>query len=265
MALGDARGIEGARQANERGVVRLVHRRRIAGLDPEHLRPFDEALGAQEADRELVLVAGSPHRHRHCNRFLVRPGCSDLERLLADHAIGSHLERVATDRDDPRRRDVAGWRWKGLVDALGHGPSLVPGVPVADRTDGESLRLDRSGILPPRGRARRDGRGIVSDWVCGRCKSINRERAATCYSCGGIRGAIQLEPSGAVATPASAMGTRAVPAAPEAATSSPDAALMTATAAAPFASATLASGIPIAEVTAPSRPSRRRWATSPAA
>ena len=91
----------------------------------------------------------------------------------------------------------------------------------------------------------------MSDWVCGRCKSINRERAATCYSCGGIRGAIQLEPSGAVATPASAMGTRAVPAAPEAATSSPDAALMTGTAAAPFATATLASGIPIAEVTAP--------------
>jgi hypothetical protein len=78
----------------------------------------------------------------------------------------------------------------------------------------------------------------VSDWVCGRCKSINRERAATCYSCGGIRGAIQLEPSGAVATPASAMGTRAVPAAPEAA-------------AAPSATAAFASGIPIAEVAAP--------------
>lgn len=79
----------------------------------------------------------------------------------------------------------------------------------------------------------------MSDWVCGRCKSINRERAATCYSCGGIRGAIQLEPSGAVATPASAMGTRAVPVAAEAA------------AAAPLATATLASGIPVAEVTAP--------------
>jgi hypothetical protein len=78
----------------------------------------------------------------------------------------------------------------------------------------------------------------VSDWVCGRCKSINRERAATCYSCGGIRGAIQLDPSGAVATPASAMGTRAVSAAPEAA-------------AVPLATATLASGIPIAEVAAP--------------
>ena len=78
----------------------------------------------------------------------------------------------------------------------------------------------------------------MSDWVCGRCKSINRERAAACYSCGGIRGAIQLEPSSAVATPASAMGTRAVPAALE-------------PTAAPLAAATLASGIPVAEVTAP--------------
>jgi hypothetical protein len=96
----------------------------------------------------------------------------------------------------------------------------------------------------------------VSDWVCGRCKSINRERAATCYSCGGIRGAIQVDPGGAVATPASAMGTRAVPAVPEATPSTagaaPAAAAAAATpAAAPFASATLASGIPVAEVTAP--------------
>jgi hypothetical protein len=64
----------------------------------------------------------------------------------------------------------------------------------------------------------------MSDWVCGRCKSINRERSATCYSCGGIRGAIQLETS-AVAAPA--------------------------VAATPEAAATFASGIPIAEVAAP--------------
>jgi hypothetical protein len=83
----------------------------------------------------------------------------------------------------------------------------------------------------------------VSDWVCGRCKSINRERAAACYSCGGIRGAIQLDTGGAVATPASAMGSRAVPAGPEAAAAP--------AAAASLATATLASGIPVAEVTAP--------------
>jgi hypothetical protein len=35
----------------------------------------------------------------------------------------------------------------------------------------------------------------VADWVCGRCKSLNRERAVTCYSCGGARGAIPLQPN----------------------------------------------------------------------
>ena len=70
-------------------------------LDPAHLRALDEALGAQEADRELVLVARRAHRHGHCDRFLVRPGGPDLERLLADDAIGTDLERVAADRDDP--------------------------------------------------------------------------------------------------------------------------------------------------------------------
>jgi hypothetical protein len=79
----------------------------------------------------------------------------------------------------------------------------------------------------------------VSDWVCGRCKSINRERAATCYSCGGIRGAIQVPMSGgATAVPSTAIGTAsAVPA--EAVT-------------APAAGAgVVATAIPIAEVTAP--------------
>jgi hypothetical protein len=74
----------------------------------------------------------------------------------------------------------------------------------------------------------------VSDWVCGRCKSINRDRAATCYSCGGIRGAIQLDMGAAAAAPpSSALGTTSI------ATPSPEAA------------ATFASGIPIAEVAAP--------------
>jgi len=74
----------------------------------------------------------------------------------------------------------------------------------------------------------------VSDWVCGRCKSINRDRTATCYSCGGIRGAIQLDMGAAAAAPpSSALGTTSI------ATPSPEAA------------ATFASGIPIAEVAAP--------------
>ncbi len=35
----------------------------------------------------------------------------------------------------------------------------------------------------------------MADWVCGRCKSLNRERTVTCYSCGGARGAVHLEPN----------------------------------------------------------------------
>jgi hypothetical protein len=35
----------------------------------------------------------------------------------------------------------------------------------------------------------------VADWVCGRCKSLNRERVVTCYSCGAARGAIALQPN----------------------------------------------------------------------
>jgi hypothetical protein len=69
-----------------------------------------------------------------------------------------------------------------------------------------------SSAADPQGMLRR-----MSDWVCGRCKSINRERSAACYSCGGIRGAIQLETSAPAAS----------------------------------AAATLTSGIPIAEVAAP--------------
>jgi hypothetical protein len=75
----------------------------------------------------------------------------------------------------------------------------------------------------------------VSDWVCGRCKSINRERAATCYSWGGVRGAIQL-PVSATAAPSSAIGT---------------ASAAVADGPAPEAAASFASGIPIAEVAAP--------------
>jgi hypothetical protein len=85
-------------------------------------------------------------------------------------------------------------------------------------------RCTRHGILRRAGVTPHGTERIVSDWVCGRCKSINRERSATCYSCGGIRGAIQLETSSAAAPAAAAT---------------------------PDAAATFASGIPIAEVAAP--------------
>ena len=78
----------------------------------------------------------------------------------------------------------------------------------------------------------------MSDWVCGRCKSINRERSATCYSCGGVRGAIQLPVSSATAAPSSAIGTASAIPAEAGAASDPGAGV-------------LATAIPMAEVTAP--------------
>jgi hypothetical protein len=40
----------------------------------------------------------------------------------------------------------------------------------------------------------------VSDWVCERCKSINRQRTVTCYSCGASRGAVPFGEIGGDAT-----------------------------------------------------------------
>src|SRR6185369_4700745 len=95
---------------NDDRVVGLVQRPRITGLDPDHLRPLDEALRAQEADRELVLVARRAHRHGHGHRLLVRPGGPDLEWLLADNTIGADLDPVAAYGDDPRRCHVTSRR-----------------------------------------------------------------------------------------------------------------------------------------------------------
>jgi hypothetical protein len=88
----------------------------------------------------------------------------------------------------------------------------------------------------------------VSDWVCGRCKSINRERAAACYSCGGMRGAVQLQMSSSTAIPASPVAPSSAPAtaAPIAAAAGAEGGMLAGT--------TLASGIPVAEVASPPVP-----------
>jgi hypothetical protein len=44
----------------------------------------------------------------------------------------------------------------------------------------------------------------VGDWVCERCKSINRDRTVTCYSCGSSRGAVPIGDPGSEATPVAA-------------------------------------------------------------
>ena len=116
MALGHDRGIERPLEANDHGVVGLGQGGRIAELDRGDIRVADQALGPQEADRELGLRAGRAHRDRHGNRLLARSGRPDLHRLLADERVVALLDDVAADRHDPVARDVSG--------GIGHGRSL---------------------------------------------------------------------------------------------------------------------------------------------
>ena len=77
----------------------------------DHLGAVDQALGPQEADRELGLVAGRPHRDGDRDRLLARTGGPDLERRLADDPVVADLERLAADGHDPAAGDVPGRRW----------------------------------------------------------------------------------------------------------------------------------------------------------
>ena len=115
MALGDLGIIERLREPDEDRVVGLAERAGVAAARAEHLLAVEQALGEEEADRELGLVAGRPHRDRDRDRVLARSGGADLERRLADDAVVADLERFAADRHDPvaghvpdGRRRVAG-------------------------------------------------------------------------------------------------------------------------------------------------------------
>src|SRR4029079_11205640 len=97
MALGDTRGVERAGKVHGDLVVGLVHRRRVAERGSDDLGALDQALGPEEADRELLLEARGPHRDRDGPRILARSGGPDLERLLADDPVAAKFERRAAD------------------------------------------------------------------------------------------------------------------------------------------------------------------------
>ena len=65
-----------------------LDRRSISSTD------LDEALRAQEADRQLRLVARRPHRDRHVDRLLPGAGGADLHRLLAGQAVLARLDAI---------------------------------------------------------------------------------------------------------------------------------------------------------------------------
>ena len=114
VPLGDGAGIERARQPDGDPVVGLVHVGRVAGLDPEDLGALDQTLGAEEADGQLVLVAGRPHRDRDRHRLLARTGGAGSRaapRRRRDRR-GTRATRRARRRSGGR--DVAR-RWSGCV------------------------------------------------------------------------------------------------------------------------------------------------------
>jgi len=92
MTLRDPGCVERTGQVDRHLVVGLVHPARVPERGPDDLGSVDEALGPEEADRQLLLETRGSHRDRDGNRPLAGTGGPDLERLLAHHAVASELE-----------------------------------------------------------------------------------------------------------------------------------------------------------------------------
>lgn len=116
MALGHDRGIERPMESDNHRVVWLGQGGRVSELDPGHVAIGDQALSAQEADRQLRFGAGRAHRDRDRNRVLAWAGDPNLHRLLADEGVATLFDDGPADRQDPSARDVAG--------GISHGRSL---------------------------------------------------------------------------------------------------------------------------------------------
>ena len=120
-------------------------------LGREDLGAGDEALGPEEPDGELVLVAGRAHRDRDGDRVLAGPGGPDLEGGFADDPVVAELERGAADGHDLGARHVAD-RLEAVVHQLRHvvvsssRPSAVrasPAVPAASSARAKAARPSR--------------------------------------------------------------------------------------------------------------------------
>ena len=94
--------------------------------------PVEEALGPQEPDRELGLVARRAHRDRDRDRVLARAGGPDLERRLADDPVVADLER----RRRGRRR--SGGSSRGGSGGCGRRSGRASSSPPAARTEAPS-------------------------------------------------------------------------------------------------------------------------------
>ena len=118
-------------------------------LVPRTSWPVEQALGPQEPDGQLRLVAGRPHRDRDRDRVLARAGGPDLERLLADDAVVADLERLAADRHDPAARHVPDGRDR-VAGQAGH---VVPSSAATERLERRASRSAAATASPRAGEA----------------------------------------------------------------------------------------------------------------
>jgi hypothetical protein len=129
------RRVERVRQAHDDRVIGLVEGDRVTRLRSDDLRSLDQALRAQEPDRELRFVARRAHRDRDGHGLLLRARRADLEGRLADDAIRPDLERVAAHGHDGPGRDVPGRRDARVVHVRSVGPAAMASASLGGRAD----------------------------------------------------------------------------------------------------------------------------------
>ena len=83
-------GVERPRERDRDHVVALVLAGQVVAVGHAlDVAGRDQALGEQEADGELEVAPGCPHRHGHLHRLLSGALHADLEGLLGGQAVGA--------------------------------------------------------------------------------------------------------------------------------------------------------------------------------
>ncbi len=103
--------VEGTRQANGDDVEPLFLGADVLAVrDAIDLVGSNEALGDQEARRELEVAAGGAHRDRDGGGLLLGPPGPDLHRLLGGQRVRAFRSQVPPHRDDATTGNVPAHR-----------------------------------------------------------------------------------------------------------------------------------------------------------
>ena len=129
VPLRDQARVEGAREVDGDRVVGPAVGGGVAGREGvDRVRVLDQALRAEEACRELVLVAGRAHRHGDVHRGLAGARGTDRQGLLAAEAVLALLDgpgAVRGDRD-AGRLPLDGDRLRVGAGGVGHAGIVAP-------------------------------------------------------------------------------------------------------------------------------------------